>query len=110
MATGAGRLTGIVGVGRAARNAQALPLSEDGEARALTDSEVHSRATTGATIEALNELNSAVNSEVKSAARNEVLASVMAMPLVIEVSDEDYRSFCFPCHALEEADDGNDGY
>ena len=30
------------------------------------------------------------------------------MPLVIEVSDKDYRSFCFPCHALEEAGDCND--
>lgn len=110
MATGAGRLTAIAAVGRATRDAQALPSSADGEARFLADNEVHSRATTGATIEALNELNGDVKSEVNSAARNEALASVMAMPLVIEVSDDDYRSFCFPCHALEEADDGNDGY
>lgn len=30
------------------------------------------------------------------------------LPQVIEVSDKDYRSFCFPCHALEEAGDCND--
>lgn len=30
-------------------------------------------------------------------------------PLIIEISDEDYRSFCFPCHALEEGDGGNTG-
>jgi hypothetical protein len=27
-----------------------------------------------------------------------------ALPL-IEISDRDYRSFCWPCHALEEMDD-----
>jgi|GEM_PF-3219413 len=27
-----------------------------------------------------------------------------ALPL-IEISDKDYRSFCWPCHALEEAGD-----
>lgn len=30
-------------------------------------------------------------------------------PLIIEISDDDYRSFCFPCHALEESDGGNAG-
>ena len=34
--------------------------------------------------------------------------AAMVMPPVIEVSDKDYRSFCFPCHALEEAGDCND--
>lgn len=24
---------------------------------------------------------------------------------IIEISDKDYRSFCWPCHALEEAGD-----
>lgn len=30
-----------------------------------------------------------------------------ALPPVIEVSDKDYRSFCFPCHALEEGGEGD---
>ena len=34
-------------------------------------------------------------------------AAMLMLP-VIEVSDKDYRSFCFPCHALEEAGDRND--
>lgn len=34
--------------------------------------------------------------------------AVGEMPPVIEVSDRDYRSFCFPCHALEEAGNCND--
>jgi hypothetical protein len=35
-------------------------------------------------------------------------SAVGEMPPVIEVSDRDYRSFCFPCHALEEAGNCND--
>lgn len=30
------------------------------------------------------------------------------LPL-IEISDKDYRSFCWPCHALEEAGDDQSG-
>jgi hypothetical protein len=26
---------------------------------------------------------------------------------IIEISDKDYRSFCWPCHALEEPGDRN---
>ncbi len=33
-----------------------------------------------------------------------------ALPGTIEISDKDYRSFCFPCHALEEIRDCNGGY
>lgn len=28
---------------------------------------------------------------------------------IIEISDKDYRSFCWPCYALEEAGDGKPG-
>ena len=31
-------------------------------------------------------------------------------PPIIEISDKDYRSFCFPCHALEETPGCNAGY
>ena len=31
-----------------------------------------------------------------------------ALPL-IEISDKDYRSFCWPCHALEELGDCQSG-
>ncbi len=31
-------------------------------------------------------------------------------PLIIEISDKDYRSFCLPCYALEETGDCNAGY
>lgn len=34
---------------------------------------------------------------------------VANVPHVIEISDEDYRSFCFPCHALEDTENDNDG-
>lgn len=30
-------------------------------------------------------------------------------PWIIEISDDDYRSFCFPCHALEDVECGNPG-
>ncbi len=32
-------------------------------------------------------------------------ARYSALP-IIEISDKDYRSFCWPCHALEETGDG----
>lgn len=32
-------------------------------------------------------------------------ANLAALP-IIEISDKDYRSFCWPCYALEETDDG----
>ncbi len=35
-------------------------------------------------------------------------AHLGALP-IIEISDKDYRSFCWPCHALEEAGDGKSG-
>jgi hypothetical protein len=28
---------------------------------------------------------------------------------IIEISDKDYRSFCWPCYALEEIGDGKPG-
>ena len=31
--------------------------------------------------------------------------SIKALPIT-EISDEDYRSFCWPCHSLEETGDG----
>lgn len=110
MATGAGRLTAIAAVAGAARNAQASPLTENGEARVFekggANSEANSEETIGTTIEARTEVKSAVTGEPRNGAR----AEVTAMLPIIEVSDEDYRSFCFPCHALEDADDCNDGY
>ena len=39
---------------------------------------------------------------------SDIERAALLMPPVIEVSDKDYRSFCFPCHALEEAGDCND--
>jgi len=41
--------------------------------------------------------------------RGEARQEAALPPHIIEISDEDYRSFCFPCHALEEAEDGNAG-
>lgn len=35
-------------------------------------------------------------------------ADRVTMP-IIEISDKDYRSFCWPCYALEETGDGKPG-
>ena len=31
---------------------------------------------------------------------------LIVSPRIIEISDKDYRSFCWPCNALEETGDG----
>jgi hypothetical protein len=60
-------------------------------------------------------LHGGVVSTVETGAYDEALPGVdchrmlderySALP-IIEISDKDYRSFCWPCHALEDTGDG----
>jgi hypothetical protein len=82
MATGTGDNTGTAAIPTASRCADGPPVAECADARG----------------------------EAGSMARSMAGSEVGAGRPFIEVSDKDYRSFCFPCHALEEATNCNAGY
>jgi hypothetical protein len=48
--------------------------------------------------------------DARGGPRGESGREVAAVRSIIEISDKDYRSFCFPCHALEDVPDCNAGY
>jgi hypothetical protein len=86
MATGTGRNAGAAAIPTASRSANGLPVSEGGDALG------------------------GVGSGSGSDARSDAGSSAGVLSPIVEVSDKDYRSFCFPCHALEEVTDCNAGY